>query len=233
MHIQTEGIVLHLAKYSDKASILHLYTLDGGRLPLMVYGLHSKTGKAAAGILEPLMHIEIEANIQPNRQIHQLKTAHLKYVPQSIRTDMKKRAVAMFMAEVLYRTLQHPLSDPQLFGYLTELIRNLDESASPENLHICFLLHFMQYMGITPDLEGQGKLLDMQTGELTSICPLHKDYFSQEETNLLKALEMTDRVVIGRGQRQALLEKLCHYYELHLTEFQIPKSLGVLEALWD
>ncbi|MCI7575310.1 MAG: DNA repair protein RecO [Bacteroidales bacterium] len=233
MQILTEAIVLHLAKYSDKASILHLYTMDQGRLALMVHGLHSKTGKLTAGILEPLMHIEIEANLQPNRTIQTLKTAHLKYVPRQIRTDMNRRTVSMFIAEILYRTLRYPLSDPLLFQYLTNLIYQLDCTPNPENLHLQFLLNFMQYIGISPDLSGDEPWLDMQDGELTPIRPKHGQYFTEEETALLKSLETTEEILVSRTLRQALLHKLCQYYELHIADFRQPKSLQVLETLFD
>ncbi len=241
MEITDEAIVLHLSKYSDKASILHVYTRQHGRMAYMVYGLHSKSGKARAAVFEPMAHIEITANHTPNKQIQQLKEAHLHFIAPETRTDMRRRTVSLFLAEILYRTLLHPMADEPLFAWLVEQIQALEQTAEPENLHLHFLLGLTEFLGITPMLDESGVILDMHSGELVSYKPLHSDYFSQEETDYLKTLvPITPSIqggstplILTRKGRQSLLEKLCRYYELHITDFQTPKSLAVLEELFD
>ncbi len=241
MEITDEAIVLHLSKYSDKASILHVYTRQHGRMAYMVYGLHSKSGKARAAVFEPMAHIEITANHTPNKQIQQLKEAHLHFIAPATRTDMHRRTISLFLAEILYRTLLHPMADEPLFAWLVEQIQTLEQTAEPENMHLHFLLGLTEFLGITPMLDESGVLLDMHSGELVSYKPLHSDYFSQEETDYLKTLAPLTHPIKGgstpliltRKERQSLLEKLCRYYELHITDFQTPKSLAVLEELFD
>ncbi len=233
MEITDEAIVLHLSKYSDKASILHVYTRQYGRMAYMVYGLHSKSGKARAAVFEPMAHIEITANHTPNKQIQQLKEAHLQFIAPQTRTNMSRRTVSLFVAEILYRTLLHPMADEPLFRWLTETIQQLETTNTPENLHLHFLLQLTEYLGITPMLDESGILLDMHSGELVSYKPLHTDYFSQQETQYLHTLLNHAPITLQREERQILLTKLCRYYELHITDFQTPKSLAILEALFD
>ncbi len=246
MEITDEAIVLHLSKYSDKASILHVYTRQHGRMAYMVYGLHSKSGKARAAVFEPMAHIEITANHIPNKQIQQLKEAHLHFIAPNTRTDMRRRTVSLFLAEILYRTLLHPMADEPLFAWLVEQIQALEQAVEPENLHLHFLLGLTEFLGITPMLDESGVLLEMHSGELVSYKPLHSDYFSQQETSVLHRLlerrangaslqlnPNSTSLQLSRKERQSLLEKLCRYYELHITDFQTPKSLAVLEELFD
>ncbi len=233
MEITDEAIVLHLSKYSDKASILHVYTRQHGRMAYMVYGLHSKSGKARAAVFEPMAHVEIIANHTPNKQIQQLKEAHLHFIAPETRTDMRRRTVSLFLAEILYRTLLHPMADEPLFAWLVEQIQALEQTVEPENLHLHFLLGLTEFLGITPMLDESGVLLEMHSGELVNYKPLHSDYFSQEETSVLYALLNQTPLTLNRKERQSLLQKLCRYYELHITDFQTPKSLAVLEELFD
>ena len=82
-------------------------------------------------------------------------------------------------------------------------------------------------------MTGDEPWLDMQDGELTPIRPKHGQYFTEEETALLKSLETTEEILVSRTLRQTLLHKLCQYYELHIADFRQPKSLQVLETLFD
>ena len=54
------AIVLHLTRYSDTGSIVHLYTAEQGRTQYMVYGNKYK------GLLRPLSIIEFTATRRNN-----------------------------------------------------------------------------------------------------------------------------------------------------------------------
>ncbi|MCM1034304.1 MAG: recombination protein O N-terminal domain-containing protein [Paludibacter sp.] len=230
----TEAIVLHLSKYTDKASILHAYTKESGRIQYIVYNSQRKT--AGYGMFAPLSHIEIESTGSPaNSNFHRLRSARLIYVPRNTQTDMTRRSIALFIAEMLYHTLRHPLADENLFDYLTQLTKNIDNNVTPENIHLQFLLQFTEYLGIMPDLEptlSTNEVLDMQTGRLTSLQPLHKDYFTLEETQLLQTIAQAQHCPMNRQMRQSLLGKLNRYYEIHLPDFITPKTLDILTQVF-
>lgn len=236
----TEAIVLHLAKYTDKAAILHTYTKESGRIQYILY--NSQRKNAGYGTFAPLSHIEIETgNTRNNSMMPRLNNARLVYVPTYMHTDMTRRSIALFIAEILYRTLRHPLPDNNLFDFLTELITRLDTAPSTENLHLLFLFRFTEYLGIMPDLEPAHsktsssaiEYLDMQTGCLTASKPPHTDCFTPTETQLLQSLLQHRSVYINRHTRQSILTKLVRYYAIHLPDFQSPKTLDILTQVFD
>lgn len=145
-----------LQPYSDRAHILHAYTRAGGRVNYMVYGLGRRKSGA---IYAPLSLIELSADVQPNRQLQTLRQARLLYVPSQAMTDMRRQSVAMFVAEVLYRTLRHPMEDEVLFGYLEQVVGEVDRCDDPENLHLRFLVHLAALMGFAIDEEEHPELL--------------------------------------------------------------------------
>lgn len=196
--------MLHTTRISDRSQVLHLFTRECGRIPYMIYGSSRKSAKQT--MLMPLALLEIEAVHQENRDLQQLRDWQLGYVPSALSSDICRQTVALFIAEILYRTLTHPLADSELYDFLEETIKSLDTSAEPENVHLTFLLGFIEHLGFGIDLESPAALPYMP---------------------LLQGEK------IGRSQRQAMLEQLMRYYEEHLPDFQRPKSLDVMMQVFD
>ncbi len=229
MYTTTQGIVLHLQKYKDKTSILHTYTQDAGRVQYIVH-ITKKNNLMAQ--LQPLSIIEIEANTShSSAQMPHVKSVRLMEVPQD--TDIRRLTVSIFIAEILYKILRHPLPDEPLFDYLVQTIQDLNTSATIENCHLQFMINLTHYLGIMPNIDTEADWLDMQTGLTTATQPAHKDFFDKDEIRLLNALSFSTDVNISRATRQQLIDKLCRYYELHLNDFYIPKSLDILKELFD
>lgn len=231
MKITTEAIVLHLSKYSDKAAIVHTYTRKYGRMTYMLYGISGKKRSQLVSATEPLSLVEIEATHSIGREIQTLNAISLSYIRNSA-NEFKKKAVSMFISEILYRTLSHPEPDEILFDFLSNAVRSLDSTDDSENFHLRFMLQYTYFLGIMPSLDEQGKMLDIATGLM--VCEHEaEDCFNVKETETLVRLMNEDKIEIGRRERQSLLDKLCMYYECHLTDFFTPKSLDVLKEVFD
>ena len=170
------AIVLSLQPYSDRAHILHAYTREHGRTNYMLYGLGKKQPQA---LYAPLSLLEIAVS-PSSKSLPSLKEAHLAFVPQHLHTDMRRQTVALFIAEVLYRTLRHPMADEALFDFIASTIRFLDTTEQPENIHIAFLIHLAAHLGFAIDEETHPDLLTLPQSrsarqkQLRALC----DYFA-------------------------------------------------------
>lgn len=138
MLVTTDAIVLSLQPHSDKAHLLHAYTRAGGRFNYMVYGIGKKN---ASGKYSPLSILQITADERA------IRTAQLDYVPSTTITDPLKRTVALFISEVLFHTLRHPMIDEPMFDFLVQAIQNLDRTSEPQNFHLQFLVEFAAKLG--------------------------------------------------------------------------------------
>lgn len=146
-----DAIVLSLQPHSDKAHLLHAYTRASGRVNYMVYGLGRKN---TAGKYSPLSILQITADERS------LRTAQLMYVPTSLTTDPYKRTVALFLSEVLYHVLRHPMNDEPMWDFLAQAIEELDGIDSPKDFHIRFLIIFAAKLGFAiPNTEDNASLL--------------------------------------------------------------------------
>lgn len=171
------AIVLSLQPYSDRAHILHTYTQEYGRMNYMVYGLGKKKSQA---LYAPLSLLEVIVS-HSTKALPSVKEAHLAFVPQRLHTDMRRQTVAMFIAEVLYRTLRHPMADEALFEFIVTTIRLLDTTEQPENVHIAFLVRLAEVLGFTISEEEHPELVcapathTARRQQLRALC----DYFER------------------------------------------------------
>lgn len=134
----TDAIVLSLQPHSDKAHVLHAYTRASGRVNYMVYGLGRKN---TAGKYSPLSIVQLTADERS------VRTAQLSFVPMTTVTDPYKRTIALFISEVLYHVLRHPMPDEPMFDFIAQAIQALDEAEEPQNFHIDFLIGLAAKLG--------------------------------------------------------------------------------------
>ena len=195
----TDAIVLSLQPHSDKAHLLHAYTRAGGRINYMVYGLGRKN---AAGKYSPLSIVQLTTDERS------VRTSQLNYVPRTLTTDPYKRTIAIFISEVLYHVLRHPMADEPMYDFIAQAVEQLDRTDEPQNFHLAFLV-------------GLASKLGFAIPEDSPLYTLHRSPYTVPPTPYT------------RKQRQEALRALCHYFEEHVETWQNPKSLDVLMEVFD
>ena len=170
----TDAIVLSLQPHSDKAHVLHAYTRAGGRINYMVYGLGKKN---TAGKYSPLSIVQLTTNDKS------IRTAQLTFVPQTTFNDPYKRTIALFISEILSHVLRHPMQDEAMFDFLTQAIRQLDETSEPQNYHLLFLIEFAAKLGFAME---QTPLLPYTRAErqkqLRQLCAYFEEHVETWQT---------------------------------------------------
>ena len=143
----TDAIVLSLQPQSDKAHVLHAYTRAGGRVNYKVYGLGRKN---SAEKYSPLSIVQLATDE------HSVRTAQLMFVPRTLTSDPYKRTIALFLSEVLYHVLRHPMQDEPMYDFIVQAVEQLDQTDEPQNFHLQFLVEFAAKLGFamekTPSL---------------------------------------------------------------------------------
>lgn len=197
MLLTTKAVVLYLQPYSDKAHILHTYTRAEGRTNFMVYGI----GKRHSGaVYAPLSLVEITANRGVAQKMPILRQINTAYIPSQIQGDIKRQTIALFLAEVLFRTLQHPLQDIALFDYVETMVQNLDTTKEPENLHIRFMTDLAAYLGFGINDNQLSELLPPPATrherqvQLQALCNYYKEHIDdwQEPRSLDILIQLFD-----------------------------------------
>ena len=145
----TDAIVLSLQPYSDKAHILHAYTRAYGRVNYKVYGLGRKH---AIGLYTPLSLIRVTASY-PVSGMPTIKETTTNSSSLLADTAFSQQTVRLFISEVLYHVLRHPMPDEPMFEYLTQAILELSRTEKPQNFHVQFLIGLAAMLGFGMEQE--------------------------------------------------------------------------------
>lgn len=173
MLLTTDAIVLSLQPHSDKAHTLHAYTRTGGRVNYMVYGLGKKN---TSGKYSPLSIVQLTTDERS------VRTAQLTYVPTNLTTDPNKRAIALFLSEVLFHVLRHPMVDEPMFDFLAQAIQQLDQIEQPQNFHLDFLKGLSEKLGFgIPEVENARTRAERQK-VLQALCQYFEEHVETWQT---------------------------------------------------
>ncbi len=240
MQVKTRGIILHSIKYSDSASIITVYTEQFGRASYMVHGINKKKSVCRPAMLQPLSLVEMDVFHTPGKELHRIKDLQMAYTFTRVPYNPIKNSLALFLSEMLFRTLRQTEPDENLFFYLENSIQQLDGcEAGLANFHLVFLLKLTRYLGFEPNSDEETfRYFDLMNGIFQNNKPLHVHYLAEEESVDFAALLHADyntmhQLVFSRQKRIKLLESIVDYYRLHIPNFHGVHSLEVLQHLFD
>jgi len=228
---KTRGIVLHQIKYSDSSVIIHCYTEKFGRRSLMISGVHSRKSSAKAALFQPLSLLEMEIYFREKRDIHRIKEARTTIPFTSLPFDIVRSSMALFVAELLYKTLKEEKGEPELFEFLYSSVHFLDAAEDGvANFHLIFMAHYIRFMGFYPDMNSYvpGAWFDMRTASFNLKKPLHRDVFPPDHTKIFTHLltlpvSRMAELSLSTKLRNALLEDMIKFYQAQqegITDFK-------------
>jgi DNA repair protein RecO (recombination protein O) len=189
----------------------------------------------------PLSVIEMEVEHLKTREIQRVKETKICFPLTSIPAHPVKNAIALFLAEVLYRILRSSEADPKLFAYLNDSIRYLEIlEQGIANFHLVFLFHLVRFLGVFPNVESYapGVYFDLLNGVFVSQAPAHPHYLNKTESIVFSRLlrlnfENIAVYSFSRKERTAIIQHILEYYRLHFADFPEIKSLSVMQSLFD
>lgn len=236
----TEGIVLHSIKYGESSVIATIYTRDFGRQSYLINAAHSRKSKNKASLLQALFLVELVAYQKQTRELHRVKELKSSQIYQNLPVDITKSTLAIFLAEILYKSIHEHESYPELFDFIKNsmLYFDLMETGS-SNFHLWFLLRLTEYLGFLPDLSKVGfqGWFDMKRGAVVHFQPSHPFFANKEVTaEFMKLAEVKIHELgefkTSRKMRDALITVLIDYYQLHFDQLGEIKSLNVLREVF-
>lgn len=234
------GIVTNVTKHSDRHNVITIFTREKGRVSLLTSAGTGKTSKLRNASLMPMTVISADINFNSNRELLFLGSFSRPFLWKDIYFNPAKTAVTLFLAEFINSYIRQSAPDPGLWDYIVGAMRHLDsQKRGIANFHIAFLLDFLYYAGIRPDLSEwrRDAWFDMQGGTMTIFPPAHRNYLSPGQTEFLPVLSrMNLRTAplfrFSGEQRRRLLNGLLHYYSLHFPGMANLKSPAVLSEVF-
>ncbi|NDV80390.1 DNA repair protein RecO [Bacteroides sp. 51] len=238
---KTIGIVLHALKYSDTSNIVDIYTELHGRTSFLVPASRSRRSAVKSVLFQPLSIVELEADFRTTSSLYRIKEVKA-YPFHSVPYHPYKSAIALFLAEFLYRAVKEEGENAPLFAYLRHSIEWLDEcTVDFANFHLVFLMRLSRFLGLYPNLEdySRGDYFDLLNAGFTPLKPYKHSFFvnPEESYRITRLMRMNYDTMhlfgMNRADRARCLAIIHEYYRLHIPGFHDLKSLDVLQELFD
>ncbi len=126
---KTEAVVLRSIRFGEADRVLHLYTLDRGRVGAVAKGVR-KTKSRFGGRLEPLSHVELVLH-QGSGELQTVTGVELVRPHSAAREDSYRLAVGLIGAEAMLRLFTEQEANERAFTALTRFLDLLDETSRP------------------------------------------------------------------------------------------------------
>jgi DNA repair protein RecO (recombination protein O) len=155
--LTTEAVVLRSIRFAEADCVLHLYTLEKGRVGAIAKGVR-KTRSRFGARLEPLSHVELLLH-EGRGDLHTVRGAQLVRSHDRSRTDPYRLAAGHIGLEAVLRLFVEEEAQPPAFHALTRFLDLLDDleaelPAQPalEPLVLSFQLKLLWLSGYLPHL---------------------------------------------------------------------------------
>jgi DNA repair protein RecO (recombination protein O) len=239
----TRGIVIRTVKYGETSLIVGLYTELFGIQSYIINGVRavSKKGESRAGMFQPGAILDLQVYHNELKNLQRIKEYKWGHLYENIFSDVWKNAVALFMVELLQKTLREPEQNPDLFDFLEDAFIHLDRSepAVVANYPLFFALHLAGFFGarFADEYEEENSFLDLQEGAFVADAPVHPHFlagaYSYATSQLLRARlpEELREIRLNQEMRRTLLQSYQIFYALHIQDFGTMKSLAVLQEV--
>lgn len=239
MIISTKAIVISKIKYRDNDLIVKCYTASKGILSFLIKGtFSSKKGKLKPAYFQPLTMLNMEIDFKENRELHYIKVVRINYNYDSLHTEIYKSAVAIFLSEVLVMVLKEEEPNQDLFLFIETALLMFDSIDSNPFFHYQFLMRLTRYIGFSPDLSNPNyPFFNLQSGRYESFSSgnycISGDKLKLFMTTLGMEFDKSKGELLNSSQKQQLLEMILLYYKLHLQGFKLPKSIVILNQVFN
>ena len=240
---KTKAIVLRTVKYGETSLIATMYTELFGIQSFMINGVRSAARSASgkANLLQPAAILELVMYHNDKKNLQRIKEFRWSFLYKDLFYNVIKNSIALFMVELLQKTLKEPEVNPQLFYFIEDAFLHLDESNDTvmANYPLFFALHLTSFYGFrfSDTWSSSRTILDLQEGEFVSDIPQHP-YFIDGNASFITAQLLKvqvpaelNEIKLNKEGRRALLQAYQVFYALHVSDFGTMKTLPVLQEV--
>lgn len=238
MQVVDTAIILGTVQVKSNNNVVKMFTKTHGLQSVYVSaGTKKKSAKNA--VLQPLSICQVTYSTGKNSTLANLKEAKIEEPLLNIQMDIYKGTIALFIADFLSQIL--PQDHEQGFYEFTQkaiqIFNEIEDGKA--NFHLAFLIKISQWLGVQPTLNSErNNYFDLKEGLFLAGTPNHPHYLTVTETQTIGQLLSQEWAEIGQvkissAQRRKLLNSLIQYYIFHVPGFKKPKSLTILEEVFN
>ena len=252
MYQNVRGVALRTITYSDRSSILSVWTAELGRMSLLLNNSAGRESRRRRALTMPMSLFEGVVNVVPGREVCTVRDMKPAVVAPTVSGHPVKASVAMFMAEVLGLVLRDSGNhDEAAWAFLVDVVASLDaagDSATVANFPLWFLYRLTVILGVEPDMSTymRGRVLNLREGVFRQpllvggmrgeVTDSKGTFVTADASRMLSVLSRAGagdlrRLRMTSVQRQRAIDVALDYLSAHLTALPRLKTLDVLRAV--
>lgn len=234
-------IVLHTIKHSDSGVVVQCLGRKRGREAL--YLRIAQKNKIKLSDFHRLSILDI-VTYSKGSYMPAIKEHTAAYRLESIRSDVYKSTVAIFLSELLLKGLHETEGESSLYDFILysiNMLENMERGVA--NFHLHFMVHLCRFMGIMPvnDYSGPESLFSLSAARFAEGSAREKQlspFLSKEESGFLYRLMVTpaseiERIECTGEMRSRFARQMLKYMSYHLgTNIEL-KSLDILHEVFN
>jgi DNA repair protein RecO (recombination protein O) len=230
---KTEAVVLRSFRLGEADRVLHLYTLERGRVGAVAKGVR-KTKSRFGARLEPFSHVELMLH-HGSGELHTVTGASLVDPHRPLREDPYRLSVGLVGAEAMLRLYVEEERNERAFEALTRFLSAVDAlrsglrgRAAHDPLALAFQLKLLWLSGYVPHLEScvECEAADELVG-----------YLPRAGGAVCRACAPDETVLVSpegfRGLRALIWSPLADAHGLGLGERALRDTLAVVVASYE
>jgi len=226
---KTRGIALSYLRYRETSIIVKIYTEEFGLQNYIVNGVRSAKSKTnRIAFFQPLTLLYLVVYHKNKAQtLHRLSEVKCSLPFKSLPFDFVKSSMALFVTEILVKTLQEEQKDEPLFAFLSDSIQYLEVAEQHfENFHLRFLGKLAAFLGF-----GADHVSEIETQLTHYQYPYVFDDATRAALQVFVLAPYDYPHSLDRARRSQLLNALLFFYKIHLEGLGEIRSLEVLREL--
>ncbi len=195
-----------------------------------------------ANLFQPAAMLDMVVYQNQFKNLQRIKEFRYAIIYEHIFFNVFRNAVALFLVELLTKSIKQPEPNPDLFYFIEDAFVTLDHAAESviANFPLFFSLHLAGFFGfrIQDSYSEEKSILDLEEGSFVSERPHHIHYIEAPlsflTSQLLKVMQPKelDQLRLNQDTRRHLLQAYMNFYALHISEFGQMKTIPVLQTVF-
>jgi len=219
---KTSGIVFRFTKFGDTSIIVNVFTELFGMQSYIVNGVRTSSAKGKIALYQPLTLLDMVVYYKENAHVKRIKEVKCLHQYHSLYNDVKKSAIAMFVNELLNKTVKDESHARELYSFISTSLITLDDAQQGyENFHLIFLIKLSRLLGF-----GVHESVEILSGRLA-------DVMVEAKLGELISADYHTTLNITTVQRREILDLLLRFYKDQLDSLGDFKSVAVLKEMFN
>lgn len=204
-------IVLHSFRYKESEVVIRGYSDKHGNCSLFLRSAQNSK-RHNLSLLHPLSTLTVTPILRGRGEMIAVKEYEALHRLTTIREELKKSSIALFLAEIILKTIKEVEQNSALYNFLESSIVQLEQSKKGSaNFHLWFLTHYLFYLGYSPTYSKQnsyGQVSEDGFHLLKGESELIDTFNGLTACNI-------DKVIISGKRRSQFLAAILHFLSFH------------------